>query len=143
KQKPRGGHVSGASRQHTLWPVVPPCLAARSAYEHTRATHSYGHGARTQRPSGLRSMPCPLVTEGCRRRLPATLEAWRSSRVAARRTPTAEPEGGFLTTPDAGLAPSPGSLRPRGVYWSLATTLLRYMKYMRCVGRSSRRPWDV
>src|SRR5262249_61366206 len=100
QQKARREHLLGASRQHTLWPVVPPCLAARSAYEHTRATHSYGHGARTQRPSGLRSMPCPLVTEGCRRRLPATQEAWRSSRVAARRTPTAQPEGGVLTTPD-------------------------------------------
>jgi hypothetical protein len=100
-------------------------LAARTD---ARAAHSCRHGAQPCICTARRSIPCPEITGGCRRRLQATRSARRSSRVATRRTPSAEPEGGFCTTSGAGLAPLPGSLCSCDTYWSLATTLFSLRK---------------
>jgi hypothetical protein len=87
------------------WSVVPPSLAAlraRRSLPTLRAQNVGEHTVRRYDASGpgIRSMPRPVITEGCRRVL---LTLRRSSRVAARRTPHTGPEGGFSAFQTPGL----------------------------------------
>jgi hypothetical protein len=88
-----------------VWSVVPPSLAAlhaRRSLPTLRAQNVGEHAARRYDASGagIRSMPRPVITEGCRRVL---LALRRSSRVADRRTPHTGPEGGFSAFQTPGL----------------------------------------
>jgi hypothetical protein len=111
--KPAPEHALGAGRSlesrgttRISGAFTPPTSRERSRGNATLVEHK-AHTAQGR----AHSMPCPLVTAGCRQVLQAALVARCSSRVAVGRTHGAQPEGGFRATPVAGLAPGPSSLR--------------------------------
>jgi hypothetical protein len=125
KQKARREHTLGRT-DITSRSVVPPSLAAPRAMRGLPPRRARNACRRTgcavvqtvRRVAGMRSMPCPVVTEGSRRVL---LAVRRSSRVVAGQTPHAKPEGGFAEDSGAGLTLSPARCGLLRGYSSLAT----------------------
>ena len=110
-------------------PVVPPSLASGKATANTAdLTSALLRQTRSKMALAVtRSMSCPEITGGCRRK---TTDRHHAIRIGCRRWPRvavqrnsklAEPEGGFDPTHDTGLTLSPARCALCRTYWSLAT----------------------